>query len=171
VLAPRSTGRGPAAQDDDGEEEDEFTLIVHPSSSSSKLSAGDSPVKPLWRKRETVRQERTVHYTTIDANGEQQVSARPMLDRVHWFNVLLVGLALLRGAGAGGARDHAERGAAHGVQGDRRVRAPRDHAVRAARDLQRGGARHFFYMRVFYFVCSCARWQRFQHRFDVLCDS
>ncbi len=79
VLAPRSSGRGRAAEGGDGgeeEEEHEYTLIVHPSSSSSKLSAGDSPVKPLWRKRETVRQERTVHYTTIDANGEQQVSAR-----------------------------------------------------------------------------------------------
>jgi hypothetical protein len=32
------------------------------------------PVKPLWRKREIVRQERTILYTTIDANGKVQVS-------------------------------------------------------------------------------------------------
>ena len=30
------------------------------------------PPKPLWRKRETVRQERTVEYTTIDASGVLQ---------------------------------------------------------------------------------------------------
>lgn len=29
--------------------------------------------KPLWRKREVVRQERLVQYTTIDAEGELQV--------------------------------------------------------------------------------------------------
>lgn len=57
------------------DDEDSYSLIIHPSSSSSKLSAGlvDSQPKPLWRKRETVRQERTIHYTTIDASGEQQV--------------------------------------------------------------------------------------------------
>jgi len=54
--------------------DDTYTVIVHPSRSANKLSASDSPAKPLWRKRETVRQERTVHYTTIDASGEQQVS-------------------------------------------------------------------------------------------------
>lgn len=31
------------------------------------------PTKPLWRKREVVTQERTVEYTTIDANGVTQV--------------------------------------------------------------------------------------------------
>lgn len=54
--------------------DDTYTVIVHPSRSANKLSASDSPAKPLWRKRETVRQERTVHYTTIDASGAQQVS-------------------------------------------------------------------------------------------------
>jgi hypothetical protein len=29
--------------------------------------------RPLWRKREVVRQERTVQYTTVDADGELQV--------------------------------------------------------------------------------------------------
>ena len=33
------------------------------------------PGKPLWRKREVVRQERTVHYTTVDAEGVLQVIA------------------------------------------------------------------------------------------------
>mmetsp|Transcript_21437 Transcript_21437/g.31058 ORF Transcript_21437/g.31058 Transcript_21437/m.31058 type:complete len:520 (+) Transcript_21437:166-1725(+) len=28
--------------------------------------------RPLWRKREVVRQERTIHYTTVDAEGVQQ---------------------------------------------------------------------------------------------------
>ena len=31
------------------------------------------PSKPLWRKREIVRQERTVQYTTVDSNGALQV--------------------------------------------------------------------------------------------------
>lgn len=53
--------------------DDTYTVIIHPSKSANKLSTSDSPAKPLWRKRETVRQERTVHYTTIDASGEQQV--------------------------------------------------------------------------------------------------
>eukprot|EP01042_Synura_sphagnicola_P002427 gene2427-2914_t len=30
------------------------------------------PGKPLWRKREVVRQERTVHYTIVDAEGVLQ---------------------------------------------------------------------------------------------------
>jgi len=58
--------------------DDTYTVIVHPSRSANKLSASDSPAKPLWRKRETVRQERTVHYTTIDASGEQQVRSDQM---------------------------------------------------------------------------------------------
>lgn len=33
------------------------------------------PTKPLWRKREIVRQERTVQYTTVDAMGVLQVSS------------------------------------------------------------------------------------------------
>lgn len=32
-----------------------------------------APGKPLWRKREVVRSERTVHYTTVDASGLLQV--------------------------------------------------------------------------------------------------
>ncbi|CAM9977576.1 unnamed protein product, partial [Ectocarpus fasciculatus] len=28
-----------------------------------------APGKPLWRKREVVKSERTVHYTTVDASG------------------------------------------------------------------------------------------------------
>jgi hypothetical protein len=54
------------------------SLIIHPSTSSKSLHAssaaeGGGGARPLWRKRETMRQERTVHYTTIDADGEQQV--------------------------------------------------------------------------------------------------
>ena len=30
------------------------------------------PIRPLWRKREVVRQERTVEYITIDADGVKQ---------------------------------------------------------------------------------------------------
>ncbi len=64
-----------------GEEQEEppLSLIIHPSKSSSQLGGAGSP-KPLWRKRETVRQERTVHYTTIDASGEQQVCILLNLD-------------------------------------------------------------------------------------------
>ena len=64
-----------------------YSLIIHPKSAGragggtggagSQLSAeGDGSYKPLWRKRETVRQERTVHYTTIDAEGAQQVQIK-----------------------------------------------------------------------------------------------
>ena len=46
------------------------------------MSAGDefsenaatTATKPLWKKREVVRQERTIHYTTLDATGTMQVS-------------------------------------------------------------------------------------------------
>ena len=44
-------------------------LVVR--ANSGKLGSG--PTKPLWRKREVVRQERTVQYTTVDADGELQV--------------------------------------------------------------------------------------------------
>ena len=42
------------------------------------LSAKDAhrptgPTKPLWRKREIVRQERIVEYTTVDETGVMQV--------------------------------------------------------------------------------------------------
>jgi hypothetical protein len=66
-VVSRSTANG---DDDEETEETSYTVILHPSSSASKLGA--APL-PLWRKRETVRQERTVHYTTIDADGQQQV--------------------------------------------------------------------------------------------------
>lgn len=33
------------------------------------------PVKPLWRKREIVKQERTILYTTVDAEGNVQVGS------------------------------------------------------------------------------------------------
>jgi hypothetical protein len=66
-VVSRSTANG---DDDEEAEETSYTVILHPSSSASKLGA--APL-PLWRKRETVRQERTVHYTTIDADGQQQV--------------------------------------------------------------------------------------------------
>eukprot|EP01041_Mallomonas_annulata_P007987 gene7987-16342_t len=35
-------------------------------------SSSSQPTRPLWRKREVVRQERTVHYTTLDAQGVVQ---------------------------------------------------------------------------------------------------
>jgi len=74
-IARSASRQGEGGEGDEGGIEvvdDTYTVIVHPSRSANKLSASDSPAKPLWRKRETVRQERTVHYTTIDASGEQQ---------------------------------------------------------------------------------------------------
>ncbi|KAJ1434185.1 hypothetical protein B484DRAFT_394164, partial [Ochromonadaceae sp. CCMP2298] len=59
LFAPRLLG-----------EEEHYSLILHPSSSKRNLVEADT--KPLWRKREVVRQERSTFYTTIDANGEQQ---------------------------------------------------------------------------------------------------
>lgn len=39
----------------------------------SYKNPSSGPTRPLWRKREVVKQERTVEYTTIDANGVTQV--------------------------------------------------------------------------------------------------
>lgn len=55
----------------------ETTTLVVSKGDAIALSNKDSyripyPVKPLWRKREVVRQERTVHYTTMDAEGVLQ---------------------------------------------------------------------------------------------------
>ncbi len=52
------------------QEEPPLTLIVHPQHSAA---VAVEP-KALWRKREVVKQERTVHYTTVDAEGALQVS-------------------------------------------------------------------------------------------------
>lgn len=64
-----SRSRGEETGDGEGESAEEMTVILHPSRSAQSLN----PALPLWRKVETVIQERIVHYTTIDANGEQQV--------------------------------------------------------------------------------------------------
>jgi hypothetical protein len=61
------------------DEEHTVQLIIHPSrvvsGGSNKSLEPFSPAKPqpLWRKREVVRQERTIHYTTVEADGSQQV--------------------------------------------------------------------------------------------------
>lgn len=39
---------------------------------NGKVRVGAGVIRPLWRKREVVRQERTVHYTTVDADGALQ---------------------------------------------------------------------------------------------------
>lgn len=39
---------------------------------NGKVRVGGGVIRPLWRKREVVRQERTVHYTTVDADGALQ---------------------------------------------------------------------------------------------------
>jgi hypothetical protein len=48
-----------------------LTVALNNKDSYRNPSAG--PTRPLWRKREVVKQERTVEYTTIDANGVTQV--------------------------------------------------------------------------------------------------
>lgn len=65
--------------DDAGIAEDTTTIIVHPSRRAGPNGTGTtlepfSPGKatPLWRKREVVRHERTVHYTTVEPDGSQQ---------------------------------------------------------------------------------------------------
>lgn len=57
---------------------DSLALVTLPSSSVALLDK-DAPKRtwtsgPLWRKREVVRQERTVMYTTVDADGSTQVT-------------------------------------------------------------------------------------------------
>lgn len=66
---------------DNQENSDDILLPLNPSNSRALVSFLDSgssggmeqriapPGKPLWRKREVVRSERTVHYTTVDASG------------------------------------------------------------------------------------------------------
>jgi hypothetical protein len=36
------------------------------------------PTKALWRKREIVKQERIIQYTTVDESGNTQVGRHPM---------------------------------------------------------------------------------------------
>lgn len=48
-------------------------LTVALDNKSSYRNPNSGPTRPLWRKREVVKQERTVEYTTIDANGVTQV--------------------------------------------------------------------------------------------------
>lgn len=54
------------------------TALVKSKGLSLSLKSKDiakhmGPTKPLWRKREVVRQERTVQYTTVDQEGNSQV--------------------------------------------------------------------------------------------------
>ena len=51
-----------------------YDVILRPSRSKVSLSGPQEEIKPLWRKREVVRQERTVYYTTLDEQGDMQVS-------------------------------------------------------------------------------------------------
>lgn len=50
-------------------------LTVSLDSKSSYRDPSSGPTRPLWRKREVVKHERTVEYTTIDAEGVTQVGA------------------------------------------------------------------------------------------------
>lgn len=52
------------------EQSPSYSLIVNKKSSGLDNHV---PSRPLWRKREVVKQERIVHYTTVDADGVQQV--------------------------------------------------------------------------------------------------
>jgi hypothetical protein len=61
------------------EDEETLEIIVRPTPNSrlaSSIPGGPKVMegngKQLWRKREIVRQERTVHYTTVDEAGEMQ---------------------------------------------------------------------------------------------------
>jgi hypothetical protein len=49
-------------------------LTVALDGKSAHRNPVSGPARPLWRKREVVKQERTVEYTTIDADGITQVS-------------------------------------------------------------------------------------------------
>lgn len=56
------------------QESDSLEVIIRPAKQSlgaGSLSASNSG-KALWRKREVVKQERTIHYTTIDDDGGLQ---------------------------------------------------------------------------------------------------
>jgi hypothetical protein len=47
--------------------------LVRTRAASTSISGENvQPPRPLWKKRETVKQERTVEYTTIDADGAVQ---------------------------------------------------------------------------------------------------
>ncbi len=60
--------------DDTAEEKESLEVIIRPINGkyvkSSQLAAISG--KALWRKREVVRQEKSVHYTTIDEDGGYQ---------------------------------------------------------------------------------------------------
>ena len=49
--------------------------IISKSNSNNQLdgNGNNDPIKPLWKKREILKQERIVYYTTLDAQGTVQV--------------------------------------------------------------------------------------------------
>ncbi len=55
------------------DEANKATTIVIRDNKNNKVINQSGPNKPLWKKREIIRQERTVQYTTVDINGALQV--------------------------------------------------------------------------------------------------
>jgi hypothetical protein len=66
--------KGNSGEVDEAEEKESLEVIIRPINGkyvkSSQLAAISG--KALWRKREVVRQEKSVHYTTIDEDGGYQ---------------------------------------------------------------------------------------------------
>ena len=65
---------------DEGDEgSNNLSVIVHGSKKNATPRDADDDnqlepvIKPLWRKREVIRKEKTIHYTTLDEEGQTQV--------------------------------------------------------------------------------------------------
>ncbi len=60
------------------ESEDTLEVIIRPNKQTllgpnGSVNSLAAQGKQLWRKREVVRQEKTIHYTTVDEDGQHQV--------------------------------------------------------------------------------------------------
>lgn len=63
-------GSEPKKTSNQEKNEETLEIIIRPGNKSNDQVT--TSAKPLWRKREVVRQERTIHYTTLDDEGGLQ---------------------------------------------------------------------------------------------------
>jgi hypothetical protein len=74
--------------------------------------------KPLWRKREVMKQEKTVYYTTLDEAGEVQVRTN-MTVCAMVSHSMVVWIGIGGWIGVGRERNNPDRSTAYGMPRDR----------------------------------------------------
>lgn len=72
-LAREREERESKSRNQEKEDEETLEIIIRPGKQTLSSSSLTTSGKQLWRKREVVRQEKTIHYTTVDEEGQQQV--------------------------------------------------------------------------------------------------